>query len=127
MVLKQYRFSAARMFPAVNEVRRAFPKSVVYPHPSVGFAAILAGIAYDAYFLVQLCMYGGAAYVAHIGIGLATAGAGALLVPLFLCCTKWLFIGCGTWPFSLFAQPENMDKQPIPKKKNIFFLCRMSK
>ena len=60
-----------------------------------GFAAILAGIAYDVYFLVQLCMYGGAAYVAHIGIGLATAGAGALLVPLFLCCTKWLFIGCG--------------------------------
>ena len=60
-----------------------------------GFAVILAGVAYVVYFLVQLCMYGGAGYVAQIGIGLATAGVGALLVPLFLCCTKWLFIACG--------------------------------
>ena len=60
-----------------------------------GFAVILAGVAYVVYFLVQLCMYGGAGYVAQIGIGLAAAGVGALLVPLFLCCTKWLFIACG--------------------------------
>ena len=60
-----------------------------------GFAVILAGVAYVVYFLAQLCMYGGAGYVAQIGIGLATAGVGALLVPLFLCCTKWLFIACG--------------------------------
>ena len=60
-----------------------------------GFAVILAGVAYVVYFLAQLCMYGGAGYVAQIGIGLAAAGVGALLVPLFLCCTKWLFIACG--------------------------------
>ena len=60
-----------------------------------GFAVILAGVAHVVYFLVQLCMYGGAGYVAQIGIGLAAAGVGALLVPLFLCCTKWLFIACG--------------------------------
>ncbi len=60
-----------------------------------GFAVILAGVAYIVYFLVQLCMYGGAGYVAQIGIGLAAAGVGAMLVPLFLCCTKWLFIACG--------------------------------
>ena len=60
-----------------------------------GFAVILASVAYIVYFLVHLCMYGGAGYVAQIGIGLAAAGAGALLVPLFLCCTKWLFIACG--------------------------------
>ena len=60
-----------------------------------GFVVILAGVAYIVYFLVQLCMYGGAGYVAQIGIGLAAAGIGALLVPLFLYCTKWLFIACG--------------------------------
>ena len=60
-----------------------------------GFAVILAGVAHVVYFLAQLYMYGGAGYVAQIGIGLATAGVGALLVPLFLCCTKWLFIACG--------------------------------
>ena len=60
-----------------------------------GFAVILAGVAHVVYFLAQLYMYGGAGYVAQIGIGLAAAGAGALLVPLFLCCTKWLFIACG--------------------------------
>ena len=60
-----------------------------------GFAVILASVAYIVYFLVQLCMYGGAGYVAQIGIGLAAAGVGAMLVPLFLCCTKWLFIACG--------------------------------
>ena len=60
-----------------------------------GFAVILAGVAYVVYFLVQLCMFGGAGYAAQIGIGLAAAGVGALLVPLFLYCTKWLFIACG--------------------------------
>lgn len=60
-----------------------------------GFAVILAGVAHVVYFLAQLYMYGGAGYVAQIGIGLAAAGVGALLVPLFLCCTKWLFIACG--------------------------------
>lgn len=60
-----------------------------------GFAVILAGVAYVVYFLAQLYMYGGAGYVAQIGIGLAAAGVGAMLVPLFLCCTKWLFIACG--------------------------------
>lgn len=60
-----------------------------------GFAVILAGVAYIVYFLVQLCMFGGAGYAAQIGIGLAAAGVGALLVPLFLYCTKWLFIACG--------------------------------
>ena len=60
-----------------------------------GFAMLLAGVAYVACFIVQLCIYGGAAYVAHVGIGLAAAGAGALLVPLFLYCAKWLFIACG--------------------------------
>ena len=60
-----------------------------------GFAVILAGVAHVVYFLAQLYMYGGAGYVAQIGIGLAAAGVGAMLVPLFLCCTKWLFIACG--------------------------------
>ena len=60
-----------------------------------GFAVILAGVAHVVYFLAQLYMYGGAGYVAQIGIGLAAAGVGALLVPLFLCCTNWLFIACG--------------------------------
>lgn len=60
-----------------------------------GFAVILAGVAYIVYFFVQLCMFGGAGYAAQIGIGLAAAGVGALLVPLFLYCTKWLFIACG--------------------------------
>lgn len=60
-----------------------------------GFAVILAGIIWLLYFLIQLCAYGGAAYVAHIGIGLTAAGCGALLVPLFLWLTKRLFVGCG--------------------------------
>lgn len=60
-----------------------------------GFAVILAGVAHVVYFLAQLYMYGGAGYAAQIGIGLAAAGVGAMLVPLFLCCTKWLFIACG--------------------------------
>lgn len=60
-----------------------------------GFAVLLAGIAYSLYFVVQLCMYGGMGYVAQLGIGLAAAGIGALLIPLFLYCTKWLFIACG--------------------------------
>ena len=60
-----------------------------------GFAILLAGVVYSIYFLVQLGMLGGAGYVAHVGIGLAAAGIGALFVPLFLYCTKWMFIACG--------------------------------
>lgn len=70
-----------------------------------GFAVLLGGIAYLLYFLVQLCMYGGAGYAAHIGIGLAAAGVGALLIPLFLHCTKWLLSVCGkifVWTGRLF-------------------------
>ena len=60
-----------------------------------GFAILAAGAADCLYFLVQLCINGGAAYLAHVGIGLAAAGAGALCIPLFLYCAKWLFTACG--------------------------------
>ena len=61
-----------------------------------GFAVIAAGIADFFYFVAQMCIYGASgAYVAHLGIGLAAAGAGCLLIPPFLFLTKKLFILCG--------------------------------
>ena len=61
-----------------------------------GFAVLAAGIADFFYFLIQICLYGaGGAYIAHLGIGLGCAGAGALLVPLFLFLTKALLTACG--------------------------------
>lgn len=59
------------------------------------FAMIAAGIAQALYFLIVQLIYGfSAGFLAQIGIGVAAAGLGFLLVPLFLRCLKWIFKGC---------------------------------
>ena len=60
------------------------------------FAMIAAGAAQALYFLIIQLIYGfNAGFVAQIGIGIAAAGLGCLLVPLFLFCVKWIFKSCG--------------------------------
>ena len=60
------------------------------------FTMIAAGAVQTLYFLIIQLIYGfNAGFIAQIGIGLAAAGLGCLLVPLFLRCVKWIFKWCG--------------------------------
>lgn len=56
-----------------------------------GVACVIAGIVQFGYFAVQMIADGASgAYVAHLGIGLAAAGAGCLLIPA----SGWLTKQC---------------------------------
>ena len=62
-----------------------------------GFVLILAGLVAVAYTIVQAILGGfSVIFWANLGIGLAIAGIGCLLVPPFLGLTKFLFRLCGT-------------------------------
>ncbi len=59
-----------------------------------GAAVFLAGAADSVWGFFVLSKGTQIAAVAHIGIGLAAAGAGLLMIPCFAFCTKGLFILC---------------------------------
>lgn len=59
-----------------------------------GAAIFLAGIADGVWFCILLFRDTPVATLAHIGIGLAGAGCGLLMIPLFAVCTKWMLALC---------------------------------
>lgn len=61
-----------------------------------GFAAAVSGIAYFVYFIAQTVTDGfSGAMLAQMGVGLALAGVGTLLIPPFISAAKALFRLCG--------------------------------
>ena len=59
-----------------------------------GAVVCLAGIADFVWALIVLAKGTEVAAVAHLGIGIATAGAGLLMIPCFALCVKGLFFVC---------------------------------